>query len=277
MPAPIYLPQRQNPWELLLPQMVIQYMTGIVRNKFATDLLEKQTVVETQDVRVEEQRKEALGIRQLGRRTEAQIRVKQTPGARTPTGLTEAEWTKRKDYEQQLWEAKKDYEWLSADPKLTFEEREKIKFDYRKKLEGFKQTFKGTPETPQQKRDAALKTKQKFAIWHQDFKAKLPVKPEAMTPNQQRVLDQSLATAGTMILNNAESEAVKPQIAFVNKWLSKEPYIYTWTTKKGFFGDKGKAVRIDLPQGVVAADIKFTMQKERKTLNQVLRELGLIE
>ena len=102
MPAPIYLPQRQNPWEMLLPQMVNQYMTGAMRNKFATDLLEKRTVAETTAARIEEQRSGVEFDRRQAARTASQIQVKQTPGARTPTGLTEDAWRRRKDYEQEI-------------------------------------------------------------------------------------------------------------------------------------------------------------------------------
>ena len=129
-------------------------------------------------------------------------------------------------------------------------------------------------ETPEQRRSADLQIKKDFALWKQG----LPDSPEkGLNANQRRILDKSLADAGSTILNNAESEAVKPYIVFVNKYLSKEPYVYVWTTKKGFWGDRGKGVRVDLPAGATAEDIKYTMKIEKKSMDQVLKDLGLIE
>jgi len=133
---------------------------------------------------------------------------------------------------------------------------------------------KEVKETPEQRRAAQQTLKKEF---HQ-FKLKIESeKPGKRTPNQQRLLDKDIADYGSLIMKYPENEEVKPHIAYVNKYLSKENYIYTWTKKKGFFKDKGKAVRVELPRGASAADIKFTMKQEKKGLNEVLKQLGLIE
>ena len=272
MPQPIVLPRKQNPWELLLPQMVNQYLSGSIRNKFAADLLKQQTVAETQARIAMEQRKRTETMRQERVKRQQALELKQTPA------ISRSEFADRKSIEYDMWKMKEDYKIEIADPKLLVEDKEKIKLKYKKKFADYKKGL-GTPkETPEQKRAANLQAKKNFHEWKTGFEAARPDKPGVRTPNQQRVLDQSLAAAGTMILNNAESEAVKPQITYVNKYLSSEPYIYTWITQKGkLWGEKGKAIRVDLPQGVKAEDIKFTMKKEKKSLNQVLRELKLIE
>jgi len=133
-------------------------------------------------------------------------------------------------------------------------------------------------ETPEQRRAADLQIKKDFAIWKEKFEKELPDKPrEGLNANQQRVLDQSLASAGSTILNNAESEAVKPHIDFVNKYLSSENHIFAWVKEKGFWGEKGKAIRVELPGGVTAEDVKFTAEKNKKTINDILRAKGYIK
>lgn len=268
----------QNPWAQFLPAMFQKMTMMNIENKYAMEQFKQKAIYDAQVKKEDRKYQERKDIETFNRELE---------GYRSKLVLDkfykapEMAMIYDPKNNQYVWGPKKSG--AIAKPGEVQKTPEQIKKEAQARAEG---TAAGTPpstkETPEQKRAADLKIKKDFYEWQMNFKKNFPEPPsKGLNANQQRVLDQSLADAGATILNNPESEAVKPHIEFVNKYLSKEPYIYTWVTKKGFWGEKGKAQRVDLPvkngKQITAADIKYTIEQERKTMNDVLTELGLME
>ena len=114
--------------------------------------------------------------------------------------------------------------------------------------------------------------------------------PKEPTFTEKRSTAKDVSTAEQAILNpdNEGNPALVGPISIFNRF-SDKPYMYIWTTKKekkGIIGfrkevDVGKTKKIDLPvlngKQVKASDIWFTAQEEGKTLEEVLKMIGVIE
>jgi len=104
--------------------------------------------------------------------------------------------------------------------------------------------------------------------------------PDLMNDNQKRLLSKDLVTMEEKILGNPKNEAVRGAIRYFNKY-SKTPYMYIWKVSKGkVFGTNEMAEKINLPvqngKQITSEDVRFTAKKYNKTVEDVLKELGVL-
>ena len=86
-PAPIYLPQKQNPWELLLPQMASMIMGQSIQHRFAKELLAEKIKAETQARLTEQAGEREWWKEQESTRQAGAERLKGIPQAQEPIDL----------------------------------------------------------------------------------------------------------------------------------------------------------------------------------------------
>lgn len=153
-----------------------------------------------------------------------------------------------------------------------------IKAGHTKKLE--------TNETDRKKKEAAaLSEKNKREGQRIGIEARKKAAEKVTTRQGATGMDKSLAMAEEKILNNMESPASKGQATLFNKH-SDQPYMYFWQPKKvvpGWGNDiKAGMKKIELPLGkdgrqLTAKDVSHTAKKHGEKIEDVLRNIGVIE
>lgn len=114
------------------------------------------------------------------------------------------------------------------------------------------------------------------------FTKEMEAKYKKPSDSQKRLVSKDLASMEEKILSNPDNEAVQGAIRFFNE-NSKTPYMFVWTPKHKKEGDIFKtsatAEKIELPirngKQLTSDDIRFTAEKYNKTIEDVLRELGV--